>query len=214
MEINNLIKKVIGETVNFPVLFFPIFLIYFLMGLLVSDTLATLFGQGGTFFVSLLIQFLLVPAASGVTIFLDRRIHSGKTPDIGECLEEVRPKYSSLIGVNLAAKLAIIFGLFLFIIPGIFLYVKFIFSTQEVLLGEKTSLAKALESSWNHTNNLWWTIFQIILILQVPLFLLTLSLTGLPPGWGVTFTVLLFTVFQTWLTLVVTHLYSNITRKK
>ncbi|MBS3814454.1 hypothetical protein KGY63_03645, partial [Candidatus Bipolaricaulota bacterium] len=155
MELKLLIKKVIRETVSFPVLFAPTFLAYFLNGLLASNRLISILGGGGSLFASLLILALLIPAAAGITIFLDRKINSGKYPSLIDSVEEIKPKYLTLVGVNLAANLAAVLGLFLFIIPGIYLLVKFVFVTQEVLLGGKTNLTEALESSWNHTNNLW-----------------------------------------------------------
>ncbi|MFW6111630.1 MAG: hypothetical protein ACOC7Z_01280 [Candidatus Bipolaricaulota bacterium] len=212
MELKLLIKKVIGETVSFPVLFAPTFLAYFLNGLLASNRLISALGGGGSLFASLLIFALLIPAAAGITISLDRKINSGKYPSLIDSFEEIKPKYLTLIGVNLAANLAAVLGLFLFIIPGIYLLVKFVFVSQEVLLGGKTNLQEALESSWNHTNNLWGTVFQIILIFQLPPLIFSLSLTGLPPGWGMTLNIIMFTIAQTWLTLVITHLYVKITR--
>lgn len=213
MELRPLIKKVIGETVTFPVLFAPTFIAYFLNGLLASNRLISVLGQGGSLFASLLVFALLIPAAAGITIVLDRKINSGKYPSLIDSVEGIKQKYLPLIGVNLAANLAAILGLFLFIIPGVFLLVKFAFVSQEVLLGGKTNLPEALESSWNHTNNLWGTIFRIILIFQLPPLIFSLSLAGLPPGWGMTINVIMFTISQTWLTLVITHLYLKITRE-
>jgi hypothetical protein len=213
MELRLLIKKVIEETVNFPVLFAPTFLVYLLNGLLASNRLMSVLGQGGSLFASLLVFALLIPAAAGITIFLDRKINSGKYPSLIDSVEDVKTKYLQLVGVNLAANLAAILGLFLFIIPGVFLLVKFAFVTQEVLLGRKTNLPEALESSWNHTTNLWGTIFRIILIFQLPPLILSLSLAGFPPGWGMTLNVIIFTIAQTWLTLVITHLYLKISRE-
>lgn len=213
MELKLLIKRVIGETVTFPVLFAPTFLAYFLNGLLASNRLISVLGQGGSLFASLIVFALVIPAAAGITIVLDRKINSEKYPSLIDSVEEVKPKLFPLIGVNLAATLAAIFGLFLFIIPGVFLLVKFVFVSQEVLLGGKTNLSEALESSWNHTTNLWGTIFQIILIFQLPPLIFSFSLAGLPPGWGMTLNMIIFTIAQTWLTLVITHLYLKITQE-
>lgn len=210
MDIQGLIKGAIRETTNFPVLFAPFFLTALLNGILGTDTVLFAFGTSWSIVFQLLILLLLTPVASGMTIFLDRYVHSGHYPNLGASLDHVRPKYLTLVGVNLVAWTGIILGFLLFIVPGIFLYVKFIFTTQEVLLGEQTDLVRAIENSWEKTTGRWGQLFQIVLIFEVPLLLLSFSLGGLPAGWGATISVLLSTVFQTWITLVITHIYLTI----
>lgn len=210
MEIKELVQGIFRETVNFPVLFGPIFVTSFLNGILASDVMISSLGAGGSLILRLLILLLLTPLASGMTIFLDRMINSKRPPVLLTSFSAVRPKYFPLILINLAALTATVLGLFLFIIPGIYLYVKFVFTTQEVLLGGETDLKSALESSWNHTTDRWGTIFKMILIFEIPLLFFSFSLAGLPPGWGATLSVVVGTAFQTWLTLVITHLYLRI----
>lgn len=214
MEIKNLIQGVFRETIHFPALFGPIFVTSFLNGILASDVMISSLGPGGSLFFRLLILLLLTPLAAGITVLLDRRINSQTKPDLLASFAEVRTKYFPLITVNFVALVATVVGLFLFIIPGVYLYVKFIFTTQEVLLEGETDLTSALEKSWNHTTNRWGAIFGIILIFQIPLLFFSFSLAGLPPGWGATLSVVVGTAFQTWLTLVVTHLYLRIARKE
>lgn len=213
MEIKNLIRGVFRETGHFPVLFAPIFATSFLNGILASDAMIASMGPGGSLVLRLLILVLLTPLAAGITVMLDRRINSQVKPNVLASFTGVRSKYFPLIAINFVALIATVLGLFLFIVPGIYLYVKFVFTTQEVLLGGETDLTSALEKSWNHTNNRWGTIFGIILIFEVPLLFFSFSLAGLPPGWGATLSVVVGTAFQTWLTLVVTHIYSQILRE-
>ena len=210
MEIRGLIEKAIKESTNFPVLFAPFFITAFLNGALGSDRVLSLFGPGASITFRLLILLLFTPLASGVTIFLDKQIRSGEYPNLPESFESVRPYYLSLIGVNLVAWTGIILGFLFFVVPGVYLYVKFIFTNQEVLLGKERDIRQALENSWNHTTNRWGYIFRIILIFEIPLLIVSFTLGGLPPGWGATISVLLTTIFQTWVTLVVTHLYQGI----
>ena len=214
MEIQDLLERAIKETVNFPVLFAPFFVTAFLNATLGSDMLLSSMGPGWSIALRILIVLLLTPVASGVTIILDRRIHSGQYPSLPGSLDGVLPYYLPLIAVNLVAWTGIILGFLLFIVPGIYLYVKFIFTTQEVLLGRETDITKALENSWNHTTNRWGSIFRIILIFEIPLLLFSFALGGLPPGWGATVSVILTTVFQTLLTLVITHFYLGIVETK
>lgn len=213
MKINELIKGAFRETVNFPILFAPFFVSAFLNAALGSDRALTAFGPGWSIILRILVLLLLTPLTSGMTIFLDRNIHSGESPNLPGSFDRVRPNYLPLIAVNLVAWTGIVLGFFLFIVPGVYLYVKFIFTNQEVLLGGETDITKALENSWNHTTNRWGNIFRIILIFEVPLLLISFSLGGLPPGWGATVSVLLTTVFQTWVTLVITHVYLGITEE-
>lgn len=210
MKIDELIKRAIRETVNFPILFAPFFVSAFLNTALGSDRALTAFGPGWSIALRILILLLLTPLTSGMTIFLDRNIHSGEFPNLPGSFDRVRPSYLPLIAVNLVAWTGIVLGFFLFIVPGIYLYVKFIFINQEVLLGRETDVTTVLENSWNLTTNRWGDIFRIILIFEVPLLLISFSLGGLPPGWGATVSLLLTTVFQTWVTLVLTHVYLGI----
>ncbi len=213
MEIRDLIQGVFRETIHFPVLFGPIFVTSFLNGILASDAAIASMGPGGSLVLRLLILVLLTPLSAGITVMLDRRINSQVEPDLLDSFADVRAKYFPLIIINFVALVATVLGLFLFIVPGVYLYVKFVFTTQEVLLGDETDLTSALEKSWNHTTNRWGTIFGIILIFEIPLLFFSFSLAGLPPGWGATLSVVVGTAFQTWLTLVVTHLYLQILQK-
>ncbi len=214
MELRELIQGAIKETISFPVLFGPIFVTSFLNGILASDAMITTLGPGGSLIIRLLILLLLTPLAAGITVYLDRMINSQRPPEIMTSFSTVRPRYFPLILINFVALMATVMGLFLFIVPGIYLYVKLVFTTQEVLLGGETDLSTALENSWNHTNNRWGTIFKIVLVFEVPLLFFSFSLGGLPPGWGATLSVVVGTAFQTWLTLVITHLYVQITKEE
>jgi len=211
MKIKELVEGAINETVSFPILFAPFFVSSFLNAVLGSDRVLTTVGPGWSIALRIAVLLFLTPLTSGMTIFLDRIIHSGNSPDLPGSFDMVRPNYLALIAVNLVAWTGIIIGFSLFVVPGVFLYVKFIFTNQEVLLGRETEVTKALENSWNHTTNRWGSIFRIILIFEVPLLLISFTLGGLPPGWGATISVLLTTVFQTWVTLVITHVYLRIT---
>ncbi len=210
MKLNELIEGAIKETTNFPLLFAPFFVSAFLNAAMGSDLAIEAFGPSWSIILRILILLLITPLTSGMTIFLDRYIHSGEPPSLAGSFDNVRPSYFPLVAVNLVAWTGIILGFFLFIIPGIYLYVKFIFTNQEVLLGRETDITKALENSWSHTNDRWGSIFRIILIFEVPLLLISFTLAGLPPGWGATVSVILTTVFQTWVTLVLTHVYLKI----
>ncbi len=213
MKIKELIEGAIRETLNFPLLFAPFFVSSFLNAALGSDRAITALGPGWSITLRIVILLLLTPLTSGMTIFLDRHIYSGEFPDLTESFNRVRPNYLPLIAVNLVARAGILIGFSLLIIPGVYLYVKFIFTNQEVLLGRETNITKALENSWNHTTNRWGSIFRITLIFELPLLLISFTLGGLPPGWEDTARVLLTTVFQTWVTLVLTHVYLQITKK-
>lgn len=212
MKIKELIEGAIRESINFPILFAPFFVSSFINTALGSDRAITVFGPGWSIALRIAILLFLIPLTSGMTIFLDRHIHSGEHPDLPGSFERVRPNYLPLIAVNLVAWTGIIIGFSLFIVPGVYLYVKFIFTNQEVLLGKETNITQALENSWNHTTNRWGSIFRIILIFEVPLLLISFTLGGLPPGWGATVSVLLTTAFQTWVTLVFTHVYLRFTK--
>ncbi len=210
LDLTDLIGKVIKETVNFPVLFLPFFVISLLNSILASGALVTAMGANWSLIVNLVAVVLLVPIANAVVIILDRSIVDRRRLSLSRAVNIAFRKAVLLIGVNFIAWMAAISGLFLLIIPGVFLYVKFIFVTQEVILGGATNFEAGLRDSWEHTSGYWWNLFTILLALEVPLLLLSLLLGRLPVGWGQTFQVIFSTLAQTWIIIVFTHTYVRI----
>jgi len=214
LDLTDLIGKVIKETVNFPVLFLPFFVISLLNSILASGALVTAMGANWSLIVNLVAVVLLVPIANAVVIILDRSIVDRRRLSLSRAVNIAFRKAVLLIGVNFIAWMAAISGLFLLIIPGVFLYVKFIFVTQEVILGGATNFEAGLRDSWEHTSGYWWNLFTILLALEVPLLLLSLLLGRLPVGWGQTFQVIFSTLAQTWIIIVFTHTYVRIRKEE
>lgn len=214
LDLTELISTAVKETVNFPVLFLPFFVISLLNSVLASGALAAGMGANWSLILNLAVVVALVPIANAVTIILDRSIANRRRLSFGRAVGLAFQQAFLLIGVTFIAWMAAISGLFLLIVPGIFLYVKFIFVTQEVVLGKANNFEAGLRDSWEHTSGYWWNLFTILLALEVPLLLLSLLSGQLPVGWGQTFQVIFSTVAQTWIIVVFTHTYVRIRKKE
>ncbi len=212
MELRDLIEETLRESFSYPILFLPFFLISLLNNVFVSNRVISALGANWSLIISLLFVVILVPIGNGVTMIMDRGIASGRGPYPRRAVEIVSRKIPLLIGINFVAWMAAITGLFLLIVPGIFLYVKFIFVTQEVLLGSANDLETGLRSSWSRTTGQWMRLFSLLLVLEVPLLLLSLLAGQLPLGLAQTLQVVLSTLAQTWIVLAFTHLYVRISR--
>ncbi|MBS3813534.1 hypothetical protein KGY64_06890 [Candidatus Bipolaricaulota bacterium] len=212
MELRDLIEETIRESINYPILFLPFFLISLLNNVFISNRVISALGANWSLIISLLFVVILVPIGNGITIVMDRGIVSGKGPNPPRALEITSSRSFLLIGINFVAWMAAITGIFLLIVPGIYLYVKFIFVTQEVLLGNADDFETGLRSSWARTTGHWSRLFALLLVLEVPLLLLSLLAGQLPIGLAQTFQVILSTVAQTWIILAFTHIYVRISR--
>jgi len=210
MRIRNLIETTIRETFAYPVLFLPFFVISLLNTVLASDLVVSAIGPNISLIINLLILALLVPIANSITIVMDRGIVSERGPGLDKAVDFSFRKAFLLIGINFIAWMATFTGLILLIVPGIFLYVKLIFVTQEIVLGGAEDFETGLRASWSHTTGHWMHLFSLLLVLELPLLVLSLLSGELPIGLGQTFQVILSTLAQTWIIIVFTHTYVRI----
>ena len=206
-EIFRVIYNSIRESYYFPILFLPLFVITLVSIVASSDVVVASMGASTSLWVNMMILVLLTPAAMSSTILMDRMISSEKRPNIQETVEAIREKYLLLVGANLVAWSAILLGMFMFVIPGIYLMVKLLFVNQEVMLNEKEDLESVLRSSWNITSGRWFAVFILVISLTGPLIITELLSSTSPSSWAATIQALIGTMLQTWLVIASTRLY-------
>lgn len=192
---------------NYPVLFLPMFTVSLVSSVMSSDVVLSVLGNQFGLWFNLLILLALAPPAMGMTIILDRQICSEGNVNLNKAFVTISAAYFPLVGVNLTSWLIIMVGFFFFIIPGIFLLVKFIMINQSFLIGDGQTIEEILRESWSVTGGHLMELFGLIIVLVSPLLLLELFFYRIPPGILATIQVTLGTALQTWLVITMTHVF-------
>jgi hypothetical protein len=72
----------------------------------------------------------------------------------------------TLVGVAFLSAILILIGLILFIIPGIYIAVRFIVASQAAVL-ERQGVTDSLRRSWNLVEGNWWRVFGIVIVVAI-----------------------------------------------
>lgn len=205
-----LIKTAMRESIQFPILFIPLFITSVLGSVMATDAVIASIGSSMSLWINIVIVTLLSPVAAGIVLLLDRQIAWGQGPDFRGAVREVFPHSVLLITTNLAVWLAVLLGLFLLIIPGIFIYIKLFFVNQEVLLGEAEDVKAVLTDSWNRTTGHGIQLFLVAVIFMAPLVIIQVLSLQLSPSLAATIQVVVGVGLQTWLVVVTTRIYLKV----
>ena len=192
---------------HYPVLFLPMFVVSLVTSVMSSDVLIGMLGVEFSLWINIFILSALSPPAIGITIILDRQICGESDLNFQRAAVTVLSSYILLLGVNLASWLIITVGLFLFIIPGIYLLVKLIMINQSLFLGEAETLNEILRESWKVSDGHVFEIFSLIMLIISPLLLLEIFFYEIPQGILATIQVTFGTALQTWLVISLTRFF-------
>jgi hypothetical protein len=128
-------------------------------------------------------SFLFIMVGSGflsgfITHILSKKI-LGKEITSGDYSTNIFPLILPIIGVSFLVGMVTVFGIVMFIAPGIIFALAFCLST-EILVIEKKSITKSMNRSWNLTKGSKGTIFAycivitlIILLISMPVLIIT-----------------------------------------
>jgi hypothetical protein len=120
----------------------------------------------------LLVGLLFYPLYTGALIlFLDARSRGGDQPGPRELLAMALRMWPTFAVLSALSTLLIMFGLSLFIIPGIWVMVKLVFSEYLLVLRGMTPLM-AMRASFEMTNGHFGRILTCVLCIYIPLSLL------------------------------------------
>ena len=72
----------------------------------------------------------------------------------------------TLVGVAFLSAILILIGLILFIIPGIYIAVRFVVASQAAVL-ERQGVTDSLRRSWNLVEGNWWRVFGIVIVVAI-----------------------------------------------
>lgn len=73
-------------------------------------------------------------------------------------------KYVTLLISSIVFYIAVIVGVFAFIIPGIFLLIRLLFFEYAILI-DNEDVAGSLKKSWRMVKGRWWNVFALVLII-------------------------------------------------
>ena len=101
-------------------------------------------------------------------------------PDDGQTLTDIRRRALPLIGLTIVSSLGVFGGLFLCLVPGLWLQVAWSVAIPVFML-ERTSVFKALGRSFAQTKARFWLAFGVVWLSQL---LITVLSFGLAAGLG------------------------------
>ena len=124
----------------------------------------------------MLLGFVVYPIYTAGIVFYLNSVIVGKGMDARSAWLLGVKFWFPYVLLSIMMGVAIILGVFFFILPGIFLAIRFAFSEFDLLLN-RTSPADAMKNSWSLTKDYMWVILGgyaiITLILFVPYYLVT-----------------------------------------
>jgi hypothetical protein len=123
------------------------------------------------------VSYLVVaPLVSAICVFALRSVASGDSPRAREAVVKGFEMFTPLFFAVLLAALGIALGLLL-IVPGIYLFVRWYFVPQVVVV-EKQQAAAALRGSSRLVDGAWWRTFALIVLVNVAALLAALVIGG------------------------------------
>jgi len=114
----------------------------------------------------IIVHFLYQPIYTGGLIYLISMIIKGEGWDIKGCLLVGLRCWVNLLLVNIISSLMVIFGLFAFIIPGLFIFARLSLAEFSVVL-ERLSPVEALYRSYKLSRGFTWQIITSALLLSI-----------------------------------------------
>jgi hypothetical protein len=138
---------------------------YLTSGFSGEDT--TIFG-GGTGGIAYSIVSLLVttPLVTAAHVFAVMEAGEGKEPSVRRSLEEAGPVFIKVAATILAVLVCVLLGLIALIVPGLYLYVRFVVSAQAVV-AEGLDPVAAMRRSSGLVEGSWWRVFGITIVLAL-----------------------------------------------
>jgi len=133
--------------------------------------LAAQLGQGANPAYAILLGVLFYPLyAAPLILFLHAR-SNGQTPGNAQLFAAGLQLWPAFALMTALSTLAIMLGLSLFIVPGIWIMIRLAFSELILVLRQEPPL-RALQSSFELTNGRFWPVFTCLINVLLPLWLL------------------------------------------
>jgi len=145
-----------------------LFSLLFSGALYVANMQASVYDIGSPkWVITMAILILLSPFFHGVVILRVRGVESGKDITTWQALLQTSVFYPRLVVGEILVNLVVVAGLFLFILPGVYVGLRLIFYKQAILIDHATG-ATALKVSSRRTTG--WRISLFLLALLTPFY--------------------------------------------
>jgi hypothetical protein len=170
-----------------------------------------------------LVSFLVVaPLLNAICIHVLRSLADAEKPSARQAIVAGLEAFQPIFFAVLLAAAGIALGLLLFIVPGIYVAVRWFFVPQAVVI-EGVSGPQALARSMEATDGFWWRTFGVVLganvLAAIPGLLLAAPLTALADSsgravWSLAGTILTEIVTTPFVALVATFLYFDLRSRR
>ncbi|MFL5824882.1 MAG: hypothetical protein ACJ76V_00005, partial [Thermoleophilaceae bacterium] len=120
--------------------------------------------SSGAQVMDILVMYAVVaPLVTAIAVGVLRGLGAGQRPRLGATVVAALEAFTPLFITLLIAAAGISLGLILFIVPGIFLAVRWTFASQAVMV-DRVRGAQALQRSSELTTGHWWRVFGVLLL--------------------------------------------------
>jgi hypothetical protein len=169
------------------------------------------------------VAYLVVaPLITAICVHALHSVAAGGSPGTREAIVKGFESFAPIFFAVLLAAAGIALGLFLLIVPGVYLFVRWYFVPQAVVL-EGARNAAALRASGRLVTDAWWRTFGLVVLVNV-LVGLTIVLLGAPftaladstdrALWALAGNILATSVTQPFVALFSTLLYYDLRERK
>ncbi len=117
--------------------------------------------------ITMAVFILLSPLFHGVVILLVRGAARGEAISPWRALSQTAAFYPRLVVGEILVNLVVVAGLFLFVLPGIYVGLRFIFYKQAILIDQTTGTA-AVQTSFRRTPG--WRLPLVLILLLAPFY--------------------------------------------
>ena len=169
------------------------------------------------------VAYLVVaPLITAICVHALHSVAAGGSPGAREAIVKGFESFAPIFFAVLLAAAGIALGLFLLIVPGVYLFVRWYFVPQAVVL-EGARNAAALRASSRLVTGAWWRTFGLVVLVNV-LVGLTIVVLGAPftaladttdrALWALSGNILATSVTQPFIALFSTFLYYDLRERK
>ena len=113
--------------------------------------------------ISELLAFVMPPLVTALHAVIVRELGVGRVLGVGEALREAAPRFPMAVGAVLLYTLALVVGLILLVVPGIWVGTACYFAAQAAVLEQERPM-RAIERSAALVKGQWWRVFRALLV--------------------------------------------------
>ncbi|MES2522982.1 MAG: hypothetical protein V4617_09815 [Gemmatimonadota bacterium] len=126
--------------------------------------------------VTYLMTLISLALVSGMIARMGSDVYLGGTADVASTLKAVIPRVLSLIVATIVVGIIVMFGLFLLIVPGVYLYTR-LFAVPQIVVLEGKGPMEAISRSWALTRGRAGHTFLTLLLVYGIYMVLSLGIT-------------------------------------